>query len=748
MRRAWVVFPLLVACGEDEVERPPAPANEGIHSFASGCYALDATEPGSTNTRWLASSGEGEAFSFTAKSAEAGAHFRLQAADLGTYLFYDSARGYLVADETGFGRVTVLESDVSLVDDAFISPAEWDLEVSAHDASRFQLHHKKTGQYLAPEGLTADLAEAAVVALYPVEGCADFPELTLDATGRPVPRTFPDGALYGIVETHTHMFSNFGFGGGGIFHGSPFHRLGVEHALGSCEGYHGKDGRRDLVGYAFSGLDNLDPDSLIPVLITGMTPAFDHHTDGYPTFTDWPSSWGTGTHQTEYYRWVERAYLSGLRLLVNHATTNSVLCELVVGLGAQRVRYACNDMVAVDREIEEAHNLERYIDAQLGGPGRGWFRIVTSPAEARQVVGEGKLAVVLGIETSNLFDCFLTPPAGVAACDPDSVRAALDRYRDKGVRAIFPVHKFDNAFSAGDGDRNVGQLGSFVNSGHFSNFVADCPDLPSVFDRGRLIFGGLNMPRENYLDPAPNDMSRFASSPVAAVAPFLEEIGAGPLEGDYCQKTGLTALGETLILELMKRGMIIEVDHLPRRSFARAYEMLEANDYPPAGTHSNTNRGKLYDLGGVSKFNFARCADPARTGSLADPLRDRMTQIAEHGAYPAEGFGFDLNGFAGGPRPRFGPDSECGETPQSNPVTYPFTSYDGTVTFTEPHLGDRTLDFNTVGMLHIGLLPELIEDVRRDGTTDAELEPLFKSAEGYIRMWEKAEARGAALSKR
>ena len=44
------------------------------------------------------------------------------------------------------------------------------------------------------------------------------------------------------------------------------------------------------------------------------------------------------------------------------------------------------------------------------------------------------------------------------------------------------------------------------------------------------------------------------------------------------------------------------------------------------------------------------------------------------------------------------------------------------------------------------MVPELIEDVRRDGVSDAELEPLFRSAEGYLRMWEKAERRAAALS--
>lgn len=113
--------------------------------------------------------------------------------------------------------------------------------------------------------------------------------------------------------------------------------------------------------------------------------------------------------------------------------------------------------------------------------------------------------------------------------------------------------------------------------------------------------------------------------------------------------------------------------------------------------------------------------------------------------HPAEGFGFDLNGFAGAPGPRFGENTVCSAS-QADPITYPFTSYAGDITFHEPKIGNRTLDFNSEGMTHLGLVVELIEDVRRDGVTDEELEPLFKSAEGYIRMWEKAERRGEELS--
>ena len=81
---------------------------------------------------------------------------------------------------------------------------------------------------------------------------------------------------------------------------------------------------------------------------------------------------------------------------------------------------------------------------------------------------------------------------------------------------------------------------------------------------------------------------------------------------------------------------------------------------------------------------------------------------------------------------------------QENPVTYPFTSFGGDVTFLEPRVGNRVLDFNTEGMVHVGLLPELIEDARRTGVPDSEIELLFRSAEGYLRMWERARSRAGA----
>jgi hypothetical protein len=127
--------------------------------------------------------------------------------------------------------------------------------------------------------------------------------------------------------------------------------------------------------------------------------------------------------------------------------------------------------------------------------------------------------VILGIETSNLFDCFLTPRRARPSATPIGCARELDRFHDLGVRALFPVHKFDNAFSAGDGDRNVGQIGSFVNSGHYSNFVLDCPSTAHrLRPRQRALRRRQHAARRVRRARA-HDMSGFAEPPLDAARP-------------------------------------------------------------------------------------------------------------------------------------------------------------------------------------------------------------------------------------
>src|SRR5690606_36242889 len=156
-----------------------------------------------------------------------------------------------------------------------------------------------------------------------------------------------------------------------------------------------------------------------------------------------------------------------------------------------------------------------------------------------------------------LFDCFSVPREGYPTCDEAYVIQQLDRYHALGVRAIFPVHKYDNAFTAGDGHRTISEFANFVNSGHWSSYTLDCPaDAPAPFDRGDVVVGGLSTPRDGDAAPPANGKTGFSEAPIATVLPFLDRLMEPPLEVAYCQSHGMTPLGETLIRELMNRGMI------------------------------------------------------------------------------------------------------------------------------------------------------------------------------------------------
>ena len=121
---------------------------------------------------------------------------------------------------------------------------------------------------------------------------------------------------------------------------------------------------------------------------------------------------------------MERSWRGGQRLFVNLLVENNQLCKLY-----PLKRNSCDDMDSVRLQAKQMREFEDYIDAQYGGPGAGWYRIVTNPFEARKVINQGKLAVVMGIETSMPFDCTFNvdPRRRQPACDSDAIDASSPR---------------------------------------------------------------------------------------------------------------------------------------------------------------------------------------------------------------------------------------------------------------------------------------------------------------------------------
>jgi hypothetical protein len=138
---------------------------------------------------------------------------------------------------------------------------------------------------------------------------------------------------------------------------------------------------------------------------------------------------------------------------------------------------------------------------------------------------------------------------------------------------------------------------------------------------------------------------------------------------------------------------------------------------------------------------------PSNNYGLNNNCRYSTTEWAQAYMYGADtmggpvAMGSDFNGIAGHVGPRFG-SAACGgagiersaQVKAHKPLVYPFTLA-GLGPFDRQVSGQRSFDFNTDGLAHIGLLPDMVADLKNVGLTDTQLVPLFSSAQAYINMW-------------
>ena len=568
--------------------------------------------------------------------------------------------------------------------------------------------------------------------------------------------------IIGYADLHAHIFSYLGFGGhptkyprGRYFVGKAFGD--PAQALAACTKEHGIGGFGDLT-------------QLVMSKVGGLPLALGHSVNGAPSFDGWPS-WGSYTHQQLHENMLRRAHLHGLKLVVTHALNSEWMCstlnkvtaaDLAAAVAAAGIAHAgavaavvgtghvlpgapeaaaataalailgpklvatlqkdpnCRDIDAVNYQIDEAFAMQNDIDARSGGPGNGWFRIVHTPAEARGVISQGKLAVVLGTEVDSLFGCDIG-----TACSEQYVRSMVKEYYDKGVRHFFPIHFYDNAFG-GSANQN------FLISQRITN--------PS--------------PKR----PCSEDGYKY--------------------DNEQCNARGLTPLGRALIGELRDRGMIIDVDHMSSRSFRETMDLLTPWRYPVVSGHTGfveiassdvtknegfrtpldiaailkvggmfgviAHQGHLADISvapsipGQTSIQHA-CGNSSETTAQAYLFASRQT-----GNGPVA-IGSDLNGFASWPGPRYGNDGVCKDRSAPGYVPLPRLPYPFTLRATgvdipvgRANLGTRLYDFNDDGLEHVGMLPDMLADFQAMGMTRADLDSMFFSAEGYIRLWERA----------
>ncbi len=513
----------------------------------------------------------------------------------------------------------------------------------------------------------------------------------------------------GIADLHLHMFGEHAFGGAWL-HGT--HDGDIADALVDCDGGtdHGvlADSLRPvLTPDTCEGMGMFELAWRVPLaagmIITGGdfvsdelgkirgskgdTGEHEDRTEGLPGFGGWPR-WDTIAHQQAWEGQLEDAWRDGLRLEVISAVSMGWLCNALPE--ENRDRPQCSEFDDVMVQLEAAHAFAERTE---------WAEIATSPAEARRIIAEGKLALVLSVEADRIMDEF------------DDWRVPFEAFYEAGVRTLQPLHSLDNRFAGTALHNVIFQIAQYTDNCHVDwDCGATTSDLTLGFD----------------------------------------------VDENCKNSVGLRPDGVALVEEMMDRGMLVDVAHFSERAMEDIYSIAKERDfYPIYISHGHLReimRGKrnteekatpawaidmIRQTGGM--FGLRTGPEATHTflgGEVANTCAGSSRSFAqayEFGRNALDvdiGLGADFNGFIQQARPRFGPDA-CSDTFRGERVCQANAQEDDE---TAPRLGS---DFDELGLAHTGLLIDLVKDIENMG---ADTSQLYSSAELYIQMWERAGA--------
>lgn len=524
----------------------------------------------------------------------------------------------------------------------------------------------------------------------------------------------------GYADLHCHPMAHLGFGGVAatqrrLFWGTPDDGLS---GLACCTTAH----------------------SAVSSLFARIVDA--RHGCGAPDFGAWPHH-ETILHQQMYADWIERAYQSGLRLMCALAVHNRFLAELFRVPAGTDLR----DSTAIEAQVR---GMRAFVAK------RDWMAIVEDAAQARAALAQDKLCVVLGVEVDSLGDW-----RSEGACSRSDVFQLVDRLHALGVRAVTPIHLANNAFGGPAlFDDQFNCLNHFLGEdlGHrFFRIREEDPD-------GVEYLLGVDPSKSPALG-AYIHLMRGTPRPRQRLELDYPDYRAQEGRG-HRNLVGLTHRGEDLVEALMRRGMLIDVDHMSDATKDDVFAIAGSVEYPLYASHclarelgrgrAGTSMAGVRHEGMLSRAQLAQLQaldgmvapiahqgplQPRRT-DLEAPTSDSSLRWAHTYAYFVDalggapvGIGTDFNGFAQQPGPRT-------DFSRSGRIAY---GTDRLVKFQRTleryRLGTRAWDFNRDGLAHYGLLPDFVRDVATVLGGDEAMEPFFRSAEGFVELWARCETR-------
>ncbi len=548
--------------------------------------------------------------------------------------------------------------------------------------------------------------------------------------------------LRGLVDMHAHPMSYLGFGSK-IVHGAPdigslipkemyhcndkeFYAGKIEQALPNCETTHGGIDFIKNLGELVTTQGVRCADLIRHDTITNIEK--DAHSDtghgddtGYPDFRYWPSNTDV-THQTMWVDWIKRAWRGGLSVMVSLAVNNETLATVVNGQGL--IEFEDGDSARL--QISEMKALVKRHD---------FMEIAYSPEDLRRIVDNGKLAIILGVEVDDFMDL------GKGELPTENeIRSSVSNLYDQGVRYIFPVHLTDNAFA---GAALYKPLFAYANRYQTGNwFDISCDNSGSVSFR--------------YSEPK-FESDLIDNALFSAVAELklgiqifdLQKVPSG-CNGAHVNAKGLSVYGRIAIDEMMRKGMMIDIDHMSERTVSDVILMAHENRSYPLNSGHNGLRSRS-DQSSENSRTLTQYRYIAESGGMAGLGWSSLSPCQIIGNiqtlknyFPDLGiaFGTDANGLEHGPIKEedipfpinLSIDSTCRSQALSR-VHYSDDPDD----FPRSRTGRKQFDYNIEGVSHYGLMADLILHMN-SMINDGEVNHLFEGAEKFALMWEKSDA--------
>lgn len=544
-------------------------------------------------------------------------------------------------------------------------------------------------------------------------------------------------ALPGWVDMHAHPRGDLAYGCE-LFYGAPYGDIAV--AMGNCKPDHSKNLLRSVLAAQTEQRESA---------------TWRDGKQGYPDFATWPS-WCSILHQQMWVDWIERAHTQGgLNIMVALAVSSHCIASAAKTHGPQ------DDGQVLLNCIQGIKDLVAHTT---------FMEIALSPKDVRRIVASGKLAVILGTEMDNIGNFYapqdreleewkegkteewnigiLDEKAGIDSTIPSfhhssegssvgkngprfnpnptnaQIQAELDRLWHLGIRYIFPVHLNNTVF---------GGTALIVPTLNVANkFVTGAEYVPEQVSTKET---GIAFRLQN---PA------VGLNPVAKMfMPYLLPKNVNPgRKGNYTwwdtlpgyghrNSLGITESGKFGISYMMKKGFLIDIDHMSEKMANAVLEMAVANDYPVNSGH-NGPRGEAGNENGRTLKQYAQLKQIGGMvgmghGANATDFVKTFHTVAQIMGNTHMAMGTDVGGFSALPR-----------RDTSIRLTYDST-------FPRCHTGNRTWDINTDGVAHYGLFADYVRSWDNAGMTGEEKRVFMNSAEDFTEMWEKAERKSKQL---